>query len=232
MQDDPGILILIPAWNEASRIGAVVEAFRDGLPVLVVDDGSVDGTDEVARTAGAEVVKHEANQGKGVALATGFRYALRSGYRAVITLDADGQHDPSEAGKFVEAFERGEGDLIIGRRDFRQMPFPRAQANAIGSWMLSRVLHVPIYDNQSGYRLHSRRLLEALDLRMTGFEFEVDVIVQAVVHGLRIGWVEIRTIYGIDKASYFHPVSDTIKFLGMVGHAYRSYQALRRQVGS
>jgi len=230
MHDDSGMLVLIPAWNEATRVGAVVEAFRGGLPVLVVDDGSVDGTGEVARKVGAEVIQHETNQGKGVALATGFRYALATGYRAVITLDADGQHDPAEAGKFIEAFERGEGDLIIGRRDFRQMPFPRAQANAIGSWMLSRVLHAPIYDNQSGYRLHSRRLLESLDLRMSGFEFEVDVIVQAVVLGLPIGWVEIRTIYGINKTSYFHPISDSLKFLGMVWHAYRSYRTLRRQM--
>ena len=221
------ILVLIPAWNEASRISPILEAFRDSQTVLVVDDGSSDDTAEVARGAGVEVVIHPQNMGKGVALSTGFAWALERGYDAVLTLDADGQHDPSEALKFIEAYERGEGDLIIGRRDFREMPLYRAFGNGVGTWMLSKVLGVMIHDNQCGYRLYTRKLLEAVDLKRTGFEFEVEVVVEAVAAGLEIGWVEVLTIYGIDKKSYFHPFHDSVKFLDMVWVAQKKFQELK-----
>jgi glycosyltransferase involved in cell wall biosynthesis len=225
-QDIP-ILALIPAWNEASRVGPIVEATRAYLPVLVVDDGSHDGTAAMAEAAGATVVRHSRNQGKGVALKTGFGWALEQGYEAVLTLDADGQHDPADIPKFLAAHEAGAGDLIIGRRDFSKMPFPRLYTNPFGSWLLSLALGTRIYDNQSGYRLHSRRLLEEIELTATGFELEVEVIVQAVCEGMRIGWVDIETIYGIDKVSYFHPVNDTIRFLQMVWWARRQRNAKR-----
>ncbi|TFH37150.1 MAG: glycosyltransferase family 2 protein [Anaerolineales bacterium] len=218
------VLVLIPAWNEALRIGQVIRALPGGFPVLVVDDGSSDATAEVARGAGAEVLIHETNQGKGVALMGGFRWALERGFRAVLTLDADGQHDPGEANLFIEAYQRGKADLIIGRRSFREMPFPRNYANRLGSWMLSRVLRTKIYDNQSGYRMHSRTLMENLSLRHAGFEFEVDLILQALQKGLRLDWVNIRTIYNVDKTSYFHPIRDTLRFIGVVWYAYRNYR--------
>jgi len=215
------ILSLIPAWNEAPRIGPIVEATRAYLPVLVVDDGSQDETSATAEAAGAIVVRHPQNQGKGVALMTGFNWALERDYEAVLTLDADGQHDPADIPMFLAAHEAGAGDIIIGRRDFSQIPFPRSWSNAFGSWLLSRALGTRIYDNQSGYRLHSRSFLESLNLTTTGFELEVEVIIQAVRKGMRIGWVDIRTIYGIGKVSYFHPIKDSARFLGMVLRARR-----------
>ncbi|HEY72111.1 MAG TPA: glycosyltransferase family 2 protein [Thermoflexia bacterium] len=222
------VLALIPAWNEAARVGPVVEATRAHLPVLVVDDGSHDETSAVAEAAGATVVRHPQNQGKGAALMTGFTWALEHGYEAVITLDADGQHDPDEISKFLAAYEAGAGDLIIGRRDFDQMPFPRNYTNRIfGSRLLSWALGVHIHDSQSGYRLYGRRLLEKLNLATTGFELEVEVIIQAVCwrpqqsRGMRIGWVEIRTIYGVGEVSYFHPLKDSARFLAMVWRAWR-----------
>jgi glycosyltransferase involved in cell wall biosynthesis len=219
--DENSILALMPAWNESARIGPIVEATRARLPVLVVDDGSHDDTPAVAEAAGATVVRHPRNRGKGVALTTGFAWGLERGYDAVLTLDADGQHDPADIPKFLAAYEAGAGDLIIGRRDFSRMPFPRVVTNPFGSWLLSLALGTRIYDNQSGYRLHSRRFLETLDLTTTGFELEVEVIVQAVLQGTRIGWVDIRTIYGIGKVSYFHPIKDSARFLGMVWRAWR-----------
>ncbi len=216
------ILALIPAWNEATRIGPVVEAARTCLPVLVVDDGSHDDTSTVAEAAGATVVRNPRNRGKGVTLVTGFTWALERGYEAVLTLDADGQHDPAEIPKFLAAYAAGAGDLIIGRRDFSQSPFPRRYTNPIfGSWLFSWALGTHIYDSQSGYRLHSRRLLERLDLTTTGFDLEVEVIIQAVCMGMRIGWVDIRTIYGVGEVSYFHPVKDSARFMRMVWYAWR-----------
>ncbi|HEY42991.1 MAG TPA: glycosyltransferase family 2 protein [Anaerolineae bacterium] len=215
------ILALIPAWNEEAFIGPVIEATRAQLPVLVVDDGSQDGTPDLASSAGAEVVRHEENKGKGQALITGFKWALERGFKAVVTLDADGQHDPTEIPLFLSAYRKKAGELIIGRRDFQQMPFPNRFANPIGSWLLSLALKQRIHDNQCGYRLHSHKLLEALDLKMTGFELEVEVVMQTVCLGMTIGWVPIRTIYGTGKVSYFHPLHDTIGFLKMVWHAYQ-----------
>jgi glycosyltransferase involved in cell wall biosynthesis len=215
------ILALIPAWNEAARIGPIVEKTRTYLPVLVVDDGSHDETAAVAEAAGATVVRHPENRGKGVALTTGFAWALEHGYEAVLTLDADGQHDPADVEKFLAAYRAGARDFIIGRRDSRQMPFPRFFTNPFGSWLLSRALGTRIYDNQSGFRVYGRRMLEALDRTATGFEFEVEVIVQAVREGIPIDWVDIRTIYNINKVSYFHPIKDTLRFFKMVGRARR-----------
>ncbi len=216
------ILALIPAWNEAARIGPIVEEARAYLPVLVVDDGSHDDTSAVAEAAGAMVVRHPRNRGKGVALMTGFTWAQERGYEAVLTLDADGQHDPAEIPGFLAAYEAGAGELIIGRRDFGQMPFPRRHTNLVfGAWLLSLALGTRIYDSQSGYRLYSRRLLERLDLTAAGFELEVEVIVQAVCGKMRIGWVDIRTIYGVGEVSYFHPVRDSVRFLGMLWYAWR-----------
>jgi glycosyltransferase involved in cell wall biosynthesis len=215
------ILALIPAWNEGSRLGPVVAATREHLPVLVVDDGSEDNTVAVAERAGGAVISHDQNQGKGVALMTGFDWALSEGYEGVLTLDADGQHNPADIPKFLHTYHEGGWDLIIGKRDFAQMPFPRGYTNPFGSWLLSLALGEPIPDNQSGFRLHDRGLLEVLDLTTTGFELEVEVIIQAVCRDMRIGWVEIQTIYGIGKTSYFHPVKDSARFLAMVWHAWR-----------
>jgi glycosyltransferase involved in cell wall biosynthesis len=226
-QNEPPILALIPAWNEGGRIGPIVEATRARLPVLVVDDGSCDGTADEAERAGATVVRHPQNQGKGVALMTGFAWALEHGYAAVLTLDADGQHDPSDIPAFLAAYESSAGDLIIGRRDFSQMPFPRSWANPFGSWLLSHVLGTRIYDNQSGYRLYSRRLLEGIELTASGFEMEVEVIVRAMRKGMHIDWVDIRTIYGIGKVSHFHPIKDSIRFMQMVWWAWRQKNVKR-----
>ena len=215
------VIALIPAWNEGTRLGPVINHTLEQLPVLVVDDGSEDNTARVALEAGAAVISHSQNHGKGVALTTGFDWALAHDYHAVLTLDADGQHDPRDIPKFLTAYSSGRWDLIIGKRDFSQMPFPRCYTNPFGSWLLSRVLDERIPDNQSGFRLHDRHLLEMLDLTTTGFELEVEVIVQAVCRDMRIGWVEIRTIYGVDKVSYFDPLEDSARFLGMVWRAWR-----------
>lgn len=222
---EQSVLALIPAWNEGSRLGPVVRATRRYLPVLVVDDGSKDDTASIAKEAGATVVSHHRNQGKGVALTTGFDWALGQGYDAVLTLDADGQHDPSDIPRFLQFYEKGTCELIIGRRDFARMPFPRGYTNPFGSWLLSRALGETILDNQSGFRLHSHSLLQRLDLTTRGFELEVELIVQAVCMGMRIGWVEIRTIYDVDKVSYFHPLRDSARFLGMVWHAWQQRRA-------
>jgi glycosyltransferase involved in cell wall biosynthesis len=223
------VLALIPAYNEAARVAAVVSGAHRYLPVLVLDDGSRDATGEQARRAGAEVLRQEPNQGKGVALKTGFRHALEQDYQAVITLDADGQHDPAEIPKFLEVFREQEVDLVIGARDFGQIPGIRRLSNTIGRLSLSWALNQEILDNQSGYRLVSRRLMETmLHSQEARFEFEVDMIVESVVRGYRIAWVPIRTIYA-GESSHIQPLRHVYHYFRMVWRAYQAVRRARRQ---
>jgi len=158
------IVALIPAHDEAPRIASVVAATVDQLPVIVVDDGSTDATTVRAREAGADVIEQRPNQGKGAALRTGFRRALADGADAILTLDADGQHDPAEIRRFLAAWAaEPRPDLVIGQRSFRAMPPVRRLSNELGRIAFSWAVGQPIPDNQSGYRLVSRRLAELTD---------------------------------------------------------------------
>ena len=213
------ILALIPAHNESTRIGPVIDGVRQYLPVLVVDDGSSDDTSEVARRHGATVVRQEPNQGKGAALLNGFGQFLAGEYDAVITLDADGQHDPVEIPLFMDKYQKDHSDLIIGKRNFREMPFPRNFSNTIGTWMLSNAMGQHIPDNQSGYRLHSRRLVESvINSQERGFEFEVEIIFMCVLRGFELAWVPIRTIYA-GQASHIKPLPHIKQFFRITRRA-------------
>ena len=222
-----GVLALIPAYDEASRIGPVIAATARHLPVLVVDDGSTDGTATEAEAAGAAVIRQHPNQGKGAALRTGFRKAITDGYSAVLTLDADGQHDPAEIPSFLQAWRSGAPvpDLVIGRRDFGAMPFVRQLSNRLGGWAFAWAVGRDIPDNQSGYRLVSRRLMEAtIASDEAGFEFEVEMIVTCIRAGWAIVWVPIRTIYA-GEPSHIRPWRHFTSFLGMVRKARRTVRS-------
>lgn len=210
------ILALIPAYNAGHLLQPVVTEARRHLPVLVVDDGSRDDTAAVAEAAGALVLRQTPNQGKGAALRNGFRRALDDAYDAVVTLDADGQHDPAEIPKFIAAFHQTEADLIIGARDFERMPGVRRLANSLGRRAFSWSLGLPVRDNQSGYRLIARRLMDStLESGEAGFEFEVEMIVTCVEKGLRLEWVPIRTIY-VGEGSHIKPLHHLVNFMRVV----------------
>jgi glycosyltransferase involved in cell wall biosynthesis len=223
------ILVLIPAFNESSRIANVVTAARRYLPVLVVDDGSSDSTAECARQAGAEVLLQTPNQGKGAALRCGFQHALEGGYEAVLTLDADGQHDPQEIPAFLEVARLHPVDLIIGERDFSRMPPVRRLANSLGRACLSLALGQPVRDNQSGYRLISRPVMQAmLESSEQGFEFEVEMVAVCLHLGLQLDWVPIQTIYQGEK-SHIHPWQHVINFLRVVWKVRQDGKNIRTQ---
>jgi glycosyltransferase involved in cell wall biosynthesis len=217
------IVALIPAHDEAPRIGAVVEVAIRHLPVIVVDDGSTDETSEVARAAGASVIEQRPNQGKGAALRTGFRRALDEGAEAILTLDADGQHDPAEIPAILTAWEAVDRrpELVIGQRDFRAMPPLRRLSNVLGGRAFSWAVGRDIADNQSGYRLVSRRLAEAtLASDEPGFAFEVEQITTCIRIGGSIAWVPIRTIYA-GAPSHIRPVAHLREFIRIVRQARR-----------
>jgi len=216
------VIAVIPAYQAAATLGAVVSLTAEHLPVLVVDDGSTDETEHVAAAAGAGVLRQVPNQGKGAALRAGFRSALHQGVQAVITLDADGQHDPSSIPAFLEAWRRGLAPLIIGRRDFSQMPLSRRLANDLGTLTFSWAVGRHVADNQSGYRLIARPLLpHLLGSTEPGFEFEVEMITLAIRAGLAIDWVPIPTIY-TQQGSHIRPVAHVRNFLRVAWAAHRS----------
>lgn len=222
------VLALIPAYNEGERVAGVVRGALACLPVLVVDDGSTDDTPAHAERAGATILHQVPNQGKGAALRAGFRWALDRGYDAVIALDADGQHDPAEIPLFLEAFHARQPDLIIGERRFTQMPFPRNLTNTIGRWLFSWALGQRVHDNQSGYRLISRRLMEAtLASREEGFEFEVEMIVTCVRQGMALEGVPIRTIYG-DERSHIRPWHHLVHYMRVIRHTRHATRGTRQ----
>jgi len=224
----PGeVLGIIPAFNEGQRIDKVVRETLEHLPVLVIDDGSRDKTHQVAEQAGAQVIRQTPNQGKGIALRRGFAYALGSGYQAVVTLDADGQHDPAEIPTFLEAYQAGDPDLIIGRRDFREIPAIRRLANSLGRLSFSWAVGQQIDDNQSGYRLLNRRMMESvLSSQESGFEFEVEMIVICIQSDYRLVWVPIRTIYR-DESSHIHPLQHILEFTRVVLQTRRRMKDVR-----
>ncbi len=215
------IIALIPTYNEARYVADVVRRTLVHVPAVVIDDGSTDGSGAAAALAGAKVLVHATNQGKGQALNTGFDYAQQRGAAAVITLDADGQHDPDEIPNFIAAFRAGQGDVIIGQRSFAQMPAKNQFGNRTGSFLLSLAMGRPVPDNQSGYRLLSREVLTQVRPSSTRFEAEVEILLRAQMAGFRLAWIPIKTIYN-DKKSHFRTTHDSALFLKMVWRIWRA----------
>lgn len=215
--------VLIPALNAERTVPrVVVETRRELEPVLVIDDGSSDATGKVAAAVGATVLRHDVNRGKGAALKTGFAWALERGFDAVITLDADGQHLPSEIPKFIEEWRESRADLIIGGRAhlFEGMLPRRRTANRFSAWSISHAAGVKVTDSQSGFRLYSARLLRAVKPRTNGFDMESEVIVRAGRKGFAIVTIDIDLgfVDGI-STSHYKPLKDTLRIAWTVVRA-------------
>ena len=222
--------VLIPAYNEEKRVGAVVREVLEYCPdVIVVDDGSPDGTDKVAAEAGAIVLEHVHNQGKGAALQTGFDYAREHGYDLAITLDADGQHAPSDIPAFLQAYERTHSPVLVGNRmgDVAAMPRLRRFVNRFMSDLLSRVMGQHVPDSQCGFRLYHRSAFPAgpYDAHSQRYAAESEILLRLALEGRKIGAVTIQTIYG-DEKSKVHPLADTVHFFRML----RRFKKIKKEI--
>ncbi|MHB8172986.1 MAG: glycosyltransferase family 2 protein [Nitrospirota bacterium] len=213
------VLGLIPAYDAQGLVGGVVKKALKYLPeVLVVDDGSADNTANEASEAGAMIIPHPRNLGKGAALKTGFGYALEKGYDAVLTLDADGQHDPDEIPKLLSAVSSDSG-IIIGARlaEKDKIPPARYWANMVGVKCISWRARNPLLDSQSGFRIYKAELLRGMKVKSSGFEAESEMLMRAGMSGFKIKSVPVRTIYSEEalKKSHFRTVPDTYRICMM-----------------
>lgn len=210
--------VIIPAFLEEKRIRGVVQNVRRHLQhVVVVDDGSPDKTSAEAAGGGAVVLKHPRNMGKGVALNTGFSHAAKHAFHFIITMDADGQHDPAEIPAFVEAYRRTGVSALVGDRMAtpKGMPFIRRLTNRFMSWYLSRAMEQKVPDTQCGYRLYSASALPHLAAESTGYAAESETLLRLAAVKIKIGSVPIRVIYR-DEKSKIRPIKDTIRFFAMI----------------
>lgn len=213
------ICALIPCYNGVPVIKGIIGVLKDkGLEVVVVDDGSTDDTLQVSREAGAIVLRNAVNRGKGVALVKGFKYVVEKGYKAVIILDSDGQHDPEEIDGFIDCFREKNSGLVIGTRmhDPKGMPMIRRLTNMYLSHLLSKITGVKVTDSQSGYRLIKTGLLKDMELTSRHFEIESEIFLEACRLNARVDEVPIKTIYRSKLISMINPIIDTLRFVRFI----------------
>jgi glycosyltransferase involved in cell wall biosynthesis len=207
------VCILIPAYNAELTLGPVVrECVGLGYPVVVVDDGSLDGTAGVAAGEAVKILRHRVNQGKGRALRTGFQWALEGGFDMVVTIDADGQHDASALPRLVAAAEAADADIMIASRfsQFEEMAGPRKVWNRFGVWCMRTRTGFEISDSQSGFRCYSGRLLRTLTLESSGYDLEMEILMKAWRHGFTIGSLPVAARVADGRStSHYRPFRDT-----------------------
>jgi glycosyltransferase involved in cell wall biosynthesis len=215
----PGIAAVIPAYQEEKHVGEVAKRARAQLEhVLVVDDGSSDGTAERAQSAGVDIVVHPQNRGKGESIKTGLRYWFDRGSEYVVLLDADGQHLPEEISRFVDAtVSEADAKIFVGSRmnDTKTMPLLRRMVNRYMSNKISRICGQAIPDTQCGFRMLHRDIIPEVLRGASGFEYETEMLIIASRRGHRIASVPISTIYS-DEVSSINPVRDTLRFFKLM----------------
>ena len=216
--DRNAVAAVIPAYHEEKHIADVARrTLKQLASVVVVDDGSSDATAEQARSAGANVIVHEQNRGKGESIKSGFRHWLEHGSTYVVILDGDGQHLPEEIDRFIASASSTGAKLLVGTRmnDVREMPFVRRVVNRYMSRKISRVCGQDIPDTQCGFRMVHRDIIPDLLGGTERFDYETEMLILASRAGCRIAAVPISTVYS-DEVSSIHPIRDTLRFFKLM----------------
>lgn len=225
------IAALIPAYQEENFIHAVVtRALPHVDKVLVLDDGSTDRTLAEAQRAGAEVISHPQNQGKGRAIQTGLKHLSEREFYHVIILDGDLQHLPEEIPHFTNKIRDSDPAMIVGARPSTdgKMPFVRKCTNQFMSGLISLVCGQRIPDSQCGFRSMRADVIDIIrnECRTSGYDFESEMLLVTSRHGYRIESVPVTTVYGTEK-SKIRPVPDTIRFFRLMLRHLFSFTASR-----
>ncbi len=199
MQREQETLVIIPAYNERAHIKKVVDGIRNhagGADILVVDDGSADDTAELARQEGAEVVSLPFNMGYGVALQTGFKYASRNGYKYVVQVDGDGQHDPRCIGDLLAGVQSAEADVVMGSRwlgrgDYKG-PVLRKFGKFIFGFMASLLTHQKVTDPTTGFQALSKEVVQFYSTNVYPTDYpDANVIIMLDRAGFRVKEVPV-----------------------------------------
>ena len=205
--------VVIPAFQAAATIGDVVTRTRSAVPaaeIIVVDDGSRDGTWEEGRETGATLVMHPRNRGKGNALRTGIAKACALGASIIVTIDADGQHPPEEIPRLLSPIAEGRAALVLGARQRNHaMPFSRRFTNWLSASLASRIGGQQVRDAQTGFRAFTRELAERVQPVGDRYEFEANFLLDALRAGYRVASVDVPTIYGAVARSHFRAWGDS-----------------------
>ncbi len=217
-KDRRNVVCVIPAYNSGESCIPVIQGVKSHIAdVILVDDGSDPETaamlDEAAGICGCQLMRHPRNLGKGHALATGFAEAIKHGATHVMTIDADGQHDPKDIPALLRGLE-GDPALVIGSRDPRQMPTRSRFGNVVTSHVMKAVFGVDIPDTQSGFRIYSAKFLSGIDLKQAAgrYETEMRILANAATNKEKIAPLEIKTIYFYkNKNSKFSPLYDSLR---------------------
>jgi glycosyltransferase involved in cell wall biosynthesis len=214
------ITVVLPAYNEEVAIGSIVLlTCKYADSVIVVDDGSSDRTADVARKAGAEVIVHEVNKGKGRALKTGFTAAVALGADIIVTMDSDGQHNPADIPKLVEPILKGEADMVNGSRYLNGLDKNTPAYRRVGQTILDEVTNLNsglhITDSQSGFRAFAASTKDVFRFNARGMAIESEMLADAGHHGLRITEVEIGVRYDVDGSTE-NPIKHGFGVLMMV----------------
>ncbi len=230
----PFAIILIPVYNHKKKIGAVLDGCLNYFApkdILVVDDGSTDGSALEAEKRGVNIITHTKNTGKGSALISGFAWGIKHDAQWILTMDADGQHNPDEIPFFLQEAKKDSYDMLIGNRDFsiKSMPLKRSLSNRITSKILSILLKQEISDSQNGFRMIKTDVIKKIDVESSDFILETEMIINASVAGFNIGFVPISTIYSGEK-SHMSNFSTTIRFIKTIWFNRKVYSALPKKV--
>jgi glycosyltransferase involved in cell wall biosynthesis len=216
---------MIPAFNAESSLGEVIDRTKDYLrQVIVINDGSTDRTGEVARSRSVQLISIPSNRGKGYALRLGFACALNNGFSAILTLDADGQHDPADIPHFLQAHEKDSEAIWVGSRMAEAERFPRQRyySNRTAAFFISKALGQYLEDTQCGFRLYPASAIRPLALTTSRFQTETEVLLRAARRGVRLRSIPVRNIYlnGNVPRSHFRPVADTFHICWVVLQGY------------
>lgn len=208
------LVCVIPAYAAATRVGAVAKGLRAALPgaaIIGVDDGSRDGTEGVLRSHCDEIAVHPRNRGKGAALRTGFERAIAMGASVIVTIDADGQHDPGSAPALVAGLSGA--DIVVGARSRSggAMPLGRRLTNRMSAAAMSVCAGQPLPDGQSGFRAMRTDVVRRIRPAGDRYEFETAFLILAARAGYRIASVPVATLYG--PPSHFHPIRDAARVI-------------------
>ena len=208
---DMSTLVCIPAFNEEHFIGKVVKnCLKYADQVVVCDDGSVDNTYEIADAAGANVIRHEKNCGKGEAFQSLFQFARHSNVDVIVTIDGDGQFLPEEIPKLVKKIESNEADVVIGYRfdGAAEMPNYRKFGNKMLDKMTNMATQLSVRDTQSGFRAYSKNIIKLIDFKKKGFGVDAEILINAVKNGARISEEKVSVIYHTgSQTSTKNPIS-------------------------